>query len=256
MARIRTIKPEFFSSERIALLSIPARLTFVGMWTEADDYGAVVDNHRLLKGHLWPHDDDITATDVSLHVQQMVDAGLVRRYEHEGRRLLWINGFADNQRVNRPTPGRRLPPPPWAPADAFSESSVSPHGALTEDSPQERKGRERKGSSSARARAREAQPATHPNDDDDENFDPRAEHALALLADHLAARHARDDRAGYRHAVLADNDRRHALEELAAAHPNADPAWLLREHLGQPHPTAKCPNCGSRAHAAEDCPIP
>ena len=42
MARIRTIKPEFFTSDDICALSPRARLLYVGLWCEADREGRLV----------------------------------------------------------------------------------------------------------------------------------------------------------------------------------------------------------------------
>ena len=42
MARIRTIKPEFFTSDDICALSPLARLLYVGLWCEADREGRLV----------------------------------------------------------------------------------------------------------------------------------------------------------------------------------------------------------------------
>ncbi len=39
MARIRTTKPEFFTSEQVMNLSIFARFAFLGMWNFCDDGG-------------------------------------------------------------------------------------------------------------------------------------------------------------------------------------------------------------------------
>lgn len=39
MARIRTIKPEFFTSEDIVELSAFARLLYIALWCEADREG-------------------------------------------------------------------------------------------------------------------------------------------------------------------------------------------------------------------------
>jgi len=129
MARIRTIKPEFFTSEKVAQLTDPAKITFIGLWTEADDYGVLQDNAKILKGHLWPLDDTKTAVDLSLHVQELIDLDLVRRFEADGNRWLHISGFTDNQTINRPSK-KRNPSPPWG----CSEPSRDTHGALTEES--------------------------------------------------------------------------------------------------------------------------
>ena len=61
MARIRTIKPEFWLSEQVARCSREARLTFVGMWNFADDRGVHPATPRLLKAALYGLDDDVTA---------------------------------------------------------------------------------------------------------------------------------------------------------------------------------------------------
>ncbi|VDG76182.1 Uncharacterised protein [Actinobaculum suis] len=57
MARIRTIKPEFFSSPSVAKASPLARLTYIGMWTWADDSGVGTLNEKELEGYIFPNDD-------------------------------------------------------------------------------------------------------------------------------------------------------------------------------------------------------
>ncbi len=39
MARTRLIRPEFFTDELMAAISIPARLVYIGLWTLCDDDG-------------------------------------------------------------------------------------------------------------------------------------------------------------------------------------------------------------------------
>lgn len=125
MARIRSIKPEFFTSLSIADLDLTARLTFIGLWTQCDDEGRCVDDARLIKAALWPLDDR-TAADVDEDLQAIHRAMLIVRYTVEGRRYLAVRGWREHQRVNRPTPSRIPPPPPDPP--------TAPHGALTEGS--------------------------------------------------------------------------------------------------------------------------
>lgn len=125
MARIRTIKPEFFTSLSVASLELAARLTFVGLWTHCDDEGRCVDEARLIKAALWPLDDR-TAADVERDLYALAASGLITRYEVGGRRYLAVSGWAEHQRINRPTPSR-IPPPPKRTHGGLSESSVSPH---------------------------------------------------------------------------------------------------------------------------------
>lgn len=135
MARIRTIKPEFFTSQTIDQLSLPEQRTFIGLWTYADDHGRGVDDSRLIKAAIWPLRESHTAKKVESDMKALARLGLIRRYEFDGRRYFQILGWAEHQRVNRPTDSRiPLPPAP--------EGSPRNHGGLSEASPPERKGKE------------------------------------------------------------------------------------------------------------------
>ena len=141
MARIRTIKPSFFTSLPIASLSFRCRLTFVGLWTHVDDAGRAVYEPRLIKAALFPLDDTVTAEDVAEDVAALQRLAMVTVYEVEGRKYIQVNGFKQHQHINR---ARESDLP--APADgSVTEASVKAHGGLTEDSRQEGKGMERKG---------------------------------------------------------------------------------------------------------------
>lgn len=129
MARIRTIKPSFFSSLTIAELPIPARLTFVGLWTYVDDEGRGVDDPRLVKAELWPLDDDMTTRKVDAHLTAFADGGLIMRYQFSGRRYLQIIGWGEHQRINRPQQSK-FPGP-------FTEPSLNGHGTNGAGSRQE-----------------------------------------------------------------------------------------------------------------------
>jgi hypothetical protein len=143
MARIRTIKPDFFSSLTIAALPLEARLTFIGLWTHVDDEGRCVDDARLVKAALWPLDDR-TAANVETDLQALSEASLITRYTVDGRAYLQVRGWDEHQRINRPTPSR-LPTSEEADNDQLDtpdEDSVTAHVPLTEDSRGEGKGRE------------------------------------------------------------------------------------------------------------------
>lgn len=103
MARIRTIKPSFFTSLTVGSLPIEARLTFAGLWTHCDDEGRCVYDPRLLKAALWPLDER-GAEDVADDIALLVEAGLVTHYIVKKRSFLAVNGWAEHQRINRPTP--------------------------------------------------------------------------------------------------------------------------------------------------------
>lgn len=57
MARIRTIKPEFFTSPDTAKISHTGRLVYIAMWTLADDYGRGELNMLQIRAHAFPEHD-------------------------------------------------------------------------------------------------------------------------------------------------------------------------------------------------------
>lgn len=56
MARIRTVKPEFFTSESVLSVSPLARLFFIGLWCEADREGRLKWKPKTLKFRYLPGD--------------------------------------------------------------------------------------------------------------------------------------------------------------------------------------------------------
>lgn len=133
MARIRTIKPEFFTSLTINKLSLTAQRTFIGLWTYADDHGRGLDNTQLIKAALWPLVSRHSAARVERDMKEIAALSLILRYEVDGNCYFQILGWGEHQRVNRPSTSRIPQPPP-------PEGSPRIHGGLTEDSPPERKG--------------------------------------------------------------------------------------------------------------------
>lgn len=73
MARIRTIKPEFFTSEDVVSLSPLARLLYIALWCEADREGRMVWKPRTFKLRYFPADQcDIEALCGELIAQKLV----------------------------------------------------------------------------------------------------------------------------------------------------------------------------------------
>lgn len=106
MARIRSIKPEFWSSPTLARVSREARLTFVGLWNLADDTGRCEALPRTLLGALYPFDDDVTESELTEWVDQLATVGLLRLYESRGRRYLFVTGWKEHQRIDNPSKAR------------------------------------------------------------------------------------------------------------------------------------------------------
>lgn len=115
MGRIRTIKPEFPLSESIGRLSRDARLLFILLWTLVDDSGRTRGGLAIIRGALFPYDDD-AAQKIAGWMDELVREDLVAYYEVEGTKYLEIRNWLKHQKIDRPTPSR-LP--------AFDESSTS-----------------------------------------------------------------------------------------------------------------------------------
>jgi hypothetical protein len=97
MGRIRTIKPEFFRSRSMAKISLPARMTFQGLWCEADDHGRGIADTRILKGVIWPLDDEMTPAVLDDHLSELVITGHVVLYEVDGDRFYEVVNWAKHQ---------------------------------------------------------------------------------------------------------------------------------------------------------------
>lgn len=137
MARIRTIKPAFFSSLSNADLPIPTRVTWIGLWTYVDDKGRGVDDARLVKAAVWPLDDAYTTKKVEADLVTLEKAGKIGRYIHDGQRYLAVVKWRTHQRIDKPQPST-LPPAPWEKESANApgrgrEDSTNVPGTFPED---------------------------------------------------------------------------------------------------------------------------
>lgn len=106
--RIRTIKPEFWQSERLATLPRDARLLFIGLWGMADDHGRFRAHPSLIRAELFPYDVD---TDVPAWLGALEQLGLVQLYLSGGQHYGLVVGFREHQKIDRRW-ASRLPPPP------------------------------------------------------------------------------------------------------------------------------------------------
>jgi hypothetical protein len=56
VARIRTIKPDFWTNEKVLSIKPLTRLLFIGMWNFADDYGRLDFSPISIKAKVFPND--------------------------------------------------------------------------------------------------------------------------------------------------------------------------------------------------------
>ncbi|WP_431018214.1 hypothetical protein [Burkholderia gladioli] len=101
MARIRSIKPEFWTSEQVMELSRDARLAFIGLWNFCDDAGIHPASPKRLKAEVFPA-DDLTADDVRRLVDELLALELINEYEIDGQSFWIVTGW-HHQKIEKPT---------------------------------------------------------------------------------------------------------------------------------------------------------
>lgn len=105
MARIRSIKPEFFSDEDVGHLPPAVRLLFIAMWTEADKAGRLKDKPKTLKARCLPFDK----VDIEEAIQQLADANFIVRYTVEGTGYIQIRTWEEHQRPHHTERASTIP---------------------------------------------------------------------------------------------------------------------------------------------------
>ena len=131
MARIRTVKPEIWTDEKLTECSLSARLLFIGMLNFADDNGNQANSAKRLKNQVFPAD----VLDTQPLLDELIAQGVVIEYSVSDQKFLHIKGFRTHQVINRPSL-TRIPQP------AFIAEAVNTHGVVTDG--REGKGKEGK----------------------------------------------------------------------------------------------------------------
>ncbi len=123
MARIRTIKPDFFRHEELFAAEkasgLPLRIAFAGLWTVADREGLFRWKPVQIKLDIFPFDD------VDMHeiLTALRYYGFIIRYEAEGKDFGFIPSFKEHQVINSREAASRLPSPP-----PVTVNAVTRHG--------------------------------------------------------------------------------------------------------------------------------
>jgi hypothetical protein len=155
MARIRTIKPEFWTDSKVVGLSPLARLLFIGAWNFADDYGALPADSLQLKLRVLPAEP----CDHESLVHELLKAGVLVEASN-GDETFWIvRSWEKHQKVDKRSNSQYGDPDSWCPAEPSESPAESRRTFATEG-----KGREGKGSTNTVGTA----DAVH--DDGFENF--------------------------------------------------------------------------------------
>jgi hypothetical protein len=119
VARIRSVKPEFWSDDKIVDVinrDPKAALLYIGLWNFADDDGYVAAAPRQIKRLVFPE----SKADVAALVGILIEFGLVEKFTSTQGPLWGVPAFRKHQTPNRPTPTK------FTDIASANERSVSP----------------------------------------------------------------------------------------------------------------------------------
>ena len=133
MARIRTIKPEFWTDEDMVSVPRDLRLFRIAAWNFEDDNGVHELAPLTLKLKIFPGDIDITPETIEAWVVELEKLKKFKIYTVKGKRYFQDLGFTSHQYIDRPRKSK-LP--------TFIRNHMKSHEIIVG---REGKGRERKG---------------------------------------------------------------------------------------------------------------
>jgi len=108
MARIRSIKPEFWTSPQIVSCSLPARLAFIGLLNFCDDNGVHPASASRLRMQVFP-EDSIGDDAIRTLIAELIRSGLVATYSVGDESFWLVTGWARHQKIEKPTYRHPLP---------------------------------------------------------------------------------------------------------------------------------------------------
>lgn len=101
MARIRTIKPEFWTDEDMAEISEPACLLAIGLLNYADDEGYFNANPKLIKAAVFPIREP--SVPIPVLIRELSNCGYLSMFStQDGKHFGVIKNFLKHQVVNKP----------------------------------------------------------------------------------------------------------------------------------------------------------
>jgi hypothetical protein len=137
VARIRTIKPEFWVDEQIVELDYVTRLLFIGLWNFVDDEGYIEYKPKRIKMQVFPADD----LELSGALRNLLETRRLTKFNSDQGELVQITNWERHQKISHPTPTRFTgiggPSSVSAPEDSGALGSIPDDSGL--------KGKERKG---------------------------------------------------------------------------------------------------------------
>jgi hypothetical protein len=105
MPRIRTIKPEFWSNDKLSDLSLESHAFAAGLLNHCDDEGWFNANPKLIGVQIFPVREEYR--NCTVHLQELSNIGFVTIHNGtDGRVYGHVTKFKENQVINKPKPSK------------------------------------------------------------------------------------------------------------------------------------------------------
>ena len=101
MARIRSIKPQFWDDTKVGKLSRDARLLYIGLWNFCDDLGVVINNTIWLRSKIFPY-DQIQLPQMEKWLEELVRLGFICLFSYKEEEFICLPNFTRHQKINKP----------------------------------------------------------------------------------------------------------------------------------------------------------
>jgi hypothetical protein len=150
MARKRMINPDFWTDPKITKLTPIERLLFIGLISNANDYGKLRGNPGIVRSKVFPT-DNITNQEVEDGLNNLENNHLIQQYVINDEELILLTGWNKNQVVQHPSKIDEYP----YPVDFVMKDTCNPHEGLHPKSSQD-KSREVKESQSSQPKPNQA----------------------------------------------------------------------------------------------------
>jgi hypothetical protein len=99
MARIRTIKPEFWQNEQLAGLPEHARLLAIALLNHSDDEGYFLASPQLVRAACFPFEEH--SKNVLRSIQELSSIGYIEVRDSSGKAIGRVCKFLDHQRIDK-----------------------------------------------------------------------------------------------------------------------------------------------------------
>lgn len=111
MARKRNLSPEFWTDPKITKLSRDARLLFIGLISNANDYGKLRGTPSTIRSKIFPEDVEVSLETIEDWLNQMAALKLIIRYNIGGEPFVYILNWPKHQPLHNPSKDEFSDPP-------------------------------------------------------------------------------------------------------------------------------------------------